>query len=92
MTAADAAAARRGIATHQPGVVVCETWLPGGGEAALLTAFVDAGVPVVAVTTAPEDQLHVFRDMRLSGLVMKPCLPDELIDAVQRVVVGEHRK
>ena len=85
VTAMDGAAASLAFATQRPTVVVSETWLPDGGEVARLRAFADAGVPVVALTTAPAYQHGRFDGMRLSAIVMKPCLPDELAWTIRRV-------
>jgi DNA-binding response OmpR family regulator len=86
VTATDGASASRAFFTHQPTVVVSETRLPDGGEAALLRAFADAGVAVVALTTAPPYQHRDFSGMRLSAVLMKPCLPDVLARAVRHVI------
>ena len=86
VTAPDGPSANSTFSIYNPTVVVSETRLPDGEEMALLSAFADAGVPVIALTTAPADQHGVFSGVRLSAVIMKPCLPDELVRTVRKVV------
>lgn len=83
----DAASAMIAFATHTPAIVVSETRLPDRSAAELLTRFSDAGVPVVALTTDPLYQHHDSRAAGLAAVLMKPCLPDEVV-AVIRVALG----
>jgi DNA-binding response OmpR family regulator len=85
VTAMDAASAHAAFKALRPAVVVSETWLPDGGEVALLRAFADTGIPIIAMTTAPPDQHDAFSGLGLSAVVLKPCLPEELARAIRAV-------
>ena len=82
----DAASAGQAFLRRDPTVVVTQTWLPGGGEAAFLKHVSGAGVPVIALTTLPAYQHDPSDSAGLSLLLMKPCDPDELAAAIQRVL------
>src|SRR5688500_16553795 len=81
--AMDGASAHRAFEAGRPAVVVCETWLPDGGEVALLRAFADTGIPIIAMTTAPPDQHDAFSGIGRSAVLLKPCLSEELARAIR---------
>jgi DNA-binding NtrC family response regulator len=89
IAAADGTSAKSAFVAHQPTLVVSETWLPEGHEHELLSAFVDAGVPVIALTTASPCPHSAFSGLPLSALLTKPCVPDDLVRVIQRVITSD---
>ena len=83
-TADDTSSARVAFAAHAPTIVVSETRLPGGSD--LLARFAAAGVPVIALTTAPPYQHHALRAVGIATVLLKPCLPDEVATAIREAL------
>ena len=90
-TARDESSATAAFATHAPSIVVSDTRLPHGGEVGLLRGFADAGVPVIALTCLPPEQHSALRAANLRALLMKPCQPDMLAEAIALVLARRQR-
>jgi DNA-binding response OmpR family regulator len=85
VTASDGASATVALGAGDPAVVVSEMRLPDRGVEALLAAAATGGVPVIGLTTAPSNHRRAS-DARVSVLLMKPCLPDEVVAAIRAVL------
>ena len=90
--AADADAAIAGIRATQPGVVLLDVHLPGGGGLAVLESL-RAELPSVrwlalSVSDAAEDVIAVIR-AGARGYVTKTISGPDLLDAVRRVADGD---
>jgi CheY-like chemotaxis protein len=82
----DAASATIAFASHAPTIVVSETRLPGQDAADLSAQFSDAGVPVIAFTTAALYQHPASRKVSIVAVLLKPCLPDEVATAIRQAL------
>ena len=79
----DWASALVAFSTHEPAIVVSEIRLPDLGDVATLKIFPAAGVPVIALTTAPEPQHHMIRDAGVTSVLMKPCSWEDVAEAIR---------
>ena len=82
----DGGSAARAFASNPPDVVVSAAHLPGEDALALMRAFGEAGVPVIALTTVPPAQHHIYSELRLAALLAKPCLPERLAQAIRHTL------
>lgn len=74
-----------------PAAIVMDVSLPGiDGWTATREMKADprtAGIPVLAVTGhAWSNAQDMAREVGCAGLLIKPCLPDEMVDAVKRLL------
>jgi DNA-binding response OmpR family regulator len=83
--AADGISACDALRTLRPSIVVTETWLPEVDAVELLSASADAGIPVIALTTTGSEHDSTPGGMPFAAVLLKPCLPDELVRVVRQV-------
>ena len=90
-TAADGAGAAAALLSDRPDVLVCELRLPDRAVAPLLALAHAAGVPVIALTTAPANQHEQVAQSSLAALLMKPIEPDAVVAAIVMLAPGQNR-
>lgn len=76
-----------------PDVIILDMNMPGMGGIGFLKAICNAnGVPEhpVLVLTARGNMAEFFTNLPVAGFVAKPCEPQELLTALQRIVHAQH--
>ena len=81
-------AATVAVATEPPAIVVTATRSAGPSTVTLLRRCAEAGVPVIALTTAPLAEHEALRAAGARVVLLKPCLPDQLAVAISGALGG----
>jgi DNA-binding response OmpR family regulator len=88
VAAEDATAATIALGTKAPAIVVTATRRSGPCTVTLLRHLSEAGVPVIALTTAPLSEHEALRAAGASLVLLKPYLPDQLAAVIAEVLRG----
>jgi DNA-binding response OmpR family regulator len=88
VAAEDATSATIAMGADAPAIVVAATRRPGPCTVALLRHLSEAGVPVIALTTAPLSEHEALRVAGARLVLLKPYLPDQLAAVITQVLGG----